>query len=47
MGGEGSVRRWRKRDLAHTDFIHFTKEGYRLQAMLLYRALVNAYYAGN
>ncbi len=47
MGGDGSVRRWRARDLAHTDFIHFTKEGYRLQAMLLYRALLNTYYAGN
>ena len=32
MGGEGSVRDWREKEFAHTDFIHFTKEGYILQA---------------
>jgi lysophospholipase L1-like esterase len=43
MGGEGSVRKWREQDLAHTDFIHFTKAGYELQARLLLEALSSAY----
>lgn len=43
MGGHGSVKKWREADLAHTDFIHFTREGYWLQARLLYQALMKAY----
>ncbi len=45
MGGEGSVRDWRKKEFAHTDFIHFTKEGYILQAQLLFDAISKAYAA--
>jgi len=43
MGGRGAVKNWREAGLAHTDFIHFTKEGYWLQARLLYQALMKAY----
>ncbi len=39
MGGRGSVFRWRGRGLATPDLVHFTPEGYRLQARLLGRAL--------
>lgn len=47
MGGAGSIRRWREAGLAHTDFIHFTKEGYWLQARLLYQALMKNYDAAS
>jgi len=43
MGGKGSMQKWRELELAHTDFIHFTKPGYELQAQLLLEALYNAY----
>ena len=39
MGGEGSVMAWRKKGLATADMIHFTPNGYTLQAKLLGRAL--------
>lgn len=45
MGGHGSIRKWRACQLAGADYIHFTKEGYRLQARLLFEALMTAYAA--
>lgn len=47
MGGAESIRDWRKADLAYRDFIHFTQKGYILQAELLYKAILEAYYASN
>ncbi|GAB5554341.1 MAG: hypothetical protein Sapg2KO_39320 [Saprospiraceae bacterium] len=47
MGGAESIRDWRKADLAYVDFIHFTQKGYILQAELLYKAILEAYYASN
>lgn len=38
MGGKGSVFRWRGRGLVTADMVHFTPDGYRLQARLLGRA---------
>jgi len=38
MGGKGSVFAWRNKKLATRDMIHFTTEGYTLQARLLGRA---------
>ena len=42
-GGKGSCARWRKEKLMGRDRIHFTKEGYREQGLLLYRALIRSY----
>ena len=39
MGGEGSVMAWRNKGLATADMVHFTPNGYSLQAKLLGRAL--------
>lgn len=47
MGGPESIRDWRRADLAYVDFIHFTQKGYILQAELLYKAILEAYYASN
>lgn len=39
-GGKNSCARWQKERLMGRDRIHFTKEGYREQGTLLYRALM-------
>lgn len=43
MGGLGSIRQWRKQQLAYIDYIHFTEAGYKLQASLLFQALMQVY----
>jgi len=42
MGGDSSVRAWRKKELVHTDYVHLTKKGYSYQGELFYKALKNA-----
>lgn len=42
MGGDSSVRRWRKNELIQTDYVHLTKKGYAYQGELFYKALKNA-----
>jgi lysophospholipase L1-like esterase len=42
MGGDSSVRIWRKKELIHTDYVHLTKKGYAYQGELFYKALRNA-----
>ena len=41
MGGRGSIFAWQNSGLAKSDRIHFTREGYRLQADLMYLALLD------
>jgi lysophospholipase L1-like esterase len=43
MGGNGSLFKWLKNGLASKDQLHFTKEGYTLQAKLLITAIFDAY----
>jgi lysophospholipase L1-like esterase len=43
MGGFDSIRIWEAYNLASSDKIHFTRDGYVLQADLLFFALKNAY----
>lgn len=40
MGRENGMKNWNKQGLSSKDKIHFTKEGYLLQAQLLYKALL-------
>lgn len=40
MGGSGSIHRWKSTGLAQTDLVHFTSEGYRVLARLLFDALL-------
>lgn len=42
-GGKSSCIKWHKEKLMGRDRIHFTKEGYREQGTLLYRALMQSY----
>lgn len=42
-GGKNSYRKWYESRLMGVDRVHFTKEGYRVQGSLLYRALISAY----
>lgn len=42
-GGKGSSAKWRKSGLMGRDRVHFTKEGYQEQGLLLYRALMQTY----
>lgn len=42
-GGKNSCTKWYKNGLMGRDRIHFTKEGYREQGTLLYRALMQTY----
>lgn len=41
MGGEGSIYQWQKYGLAKSDKIHFTREGYTLQADLMYLSVLD------
>ncbi len=43
MGGNGSLFRWLKNGLASKDQLHFTKEGYALQAKLFISAIFDAF----
>jgi lysophospholipase L1-like esterase len=43
MGGLGSVKKWQGANLSAYDGVHFSGSGYRLQADLLYNALVETY----
>lgn len=43
MGGEGSIDAWRATEMAHTDFLHYTKKGYQYQGQLLFNAFLKAY----
>lgn len=43
MGGQGSVRLWEDADLAKSDRIHMTREGYALLGDLLFTALMEKY----
>ena len=40
---KSSCTKWRKEKLMGRDRIHFTKDGYREQGTLLYRALMQSY----
>lgn len=42
-GGKNSCRKWHSSHLMGRDRIHFTKEGYREQGTLLFRALMESY----
>lgn len=42
-GGKSSSAKWHKAGLMGRDRIHFTKEGYQEQGLLLYRALMQTY----
>ncbi len=44
MGGPGAMEDWVNAGLGHTDYVHFTREGYELQADLLYAALLTGAY---
>lgn len=49
-GGKNSNAKWHKAGLMGRDRVHFTKEGYQEQGLLLYRALMqtyNRYITGN
>jgi lysophospholipase L1-like esterase len=45
MGGSGSIDRWSTRSerLAQADRVHLTREGYKLVAQALYRAIMKGY----
>ncbi len=45
MGGLNSIKEWEKQEMAKPDLIHFTNTGYRLQATLLFNALIDNYYS--
>jgi len=42
-GGDDSANAWKESGLLRTDGIHFTKEGYQYQGLLLFHALMKAY----
>jgi len=41
MGGEGSMKKWFTAGLSQKDRIHFSREGYYIQGLLLFNALMN------
>ncbi len=43
MGGNGSIKAWRETEMAHTDFIHYTKKGYEYKGELFFNALLKSY----
>jgi lysophospholipase L1-like esterase len=43
MGGYGSVNSWFNANLAANDRIHYSIEGYKLQAQLLFKAMIKAF----
>lgn len=42
-GGSGSSSQWRKAGLMQADGVHFNKQGYAVQADLLYKAIIDSY----
>ncbi len=42
-GGFGSCTEWRKADLMQNDGVHFNEQGYKVQGLLLYRAIIDSY----
>lgn len=42
-GGSGSAKEWVSNKLMQRDKIHYTSEGYKIQGLLLYGALINGY----
>jgi len=42
-GGFGSSASWRKEALMQRDGVHFNKQGYTVQGLLLYKALIDGY----
>jgi lysophospholipase L1-like esterase len=42
-GGYGSCVEWRKAGMLQRDGVHFNKQGYTLQGLLLYNALIDSY----
>ncbi|MBI1268265.1 MAG: hypothetical protein GC193_12640 [Cryomorphaceae bacterium] len=43
MGGLGSIKSWEDEGLAKSDYIHLTRQGYYLQAELLFQAFMQSY----
>lgn len=43
MGGEGSIYAWYDTQMAHTDFLHYTRKGYEYQGILLFNAFLKSY----
>jgi lysophospholipase L1-like esterase len=43
LGGKGSMHSWFVAGLAQYDHVHFTAEGYRLIANLMFRDLISQY----
>jgi hypothetical protein len=43
MGGLGSIKSWEDAGLAKSDYIHLTRQGYYLQAELLFQAFMQSY----
>lgn len=41
MGGEGSMKKWFKAGLSQNDRVHFSREGYYIQGLLFFNALMN------
>lgn len=41
MGGRGSIHAWKNSGLAKSDRVHFTREGYTLQADLMYLSILD------
>jgi hypothetical protein len=42
-GGYGSCIEWRKAGILQRDGVHYNKQGYTLQGLLLYRAIIDSY----
>jgi lysophospholipase L1-like esterase len=42
MGGLGSITQWKNANLASSDLIHLTREGYELQGDMMFTAIRNA-----
>lgn len=47
MGEKGAMENWQKTKLARKDGVHFTRKGYKIQAELLFDAIMKGYNAGN
>ena len=43
MGGYNSIKTWENYKIAKSDKIHFTKEGYELQADIMFDAFMRSY----
>lgn len=43
MGGKGSIEKWRKKKLAHSDHVHLTTEGYQKLSRTFIEELLGAY----